>query len=103
MYCWPTLLPVHQAYVNLAYKARAYDTAQRQRYQLLRQAHRQGRRELTVPLLFAHEYQYPTTIFLHELETSAQDITNAGMAAYFGLDSVRLQRLPLRTLRHFEQ
>lgn len=94
--------PVQQAYIDLAFKARQYDAAQQQRYAQLKLARQQGRREPTVAPLFANEYQYPATIFLHELELSPKDIANEGMAHYFGLDSVRLQALPLRTRRHFE-
>ena len=95
--------PVHQAYIDVAFKARAYNATQHRRYQLLRQAQQQGQAETTVPPLFTNEYQYPATIFLHDLEPEPEDIANAGMASYFGLDSVRVQALPLRTKRHFEQ
>ncbi|RYU76068.1 DUF6056 family protein [Hymenobacter persicinus] len=94
---------VHRAYVDLAFKAPGYNLAQHRRYQLLERAQQRRERQVVVPPLLAQEYQYPATIFLHELELSPRDIANSGLADYFGLDSVRVSALPQRVQRHFEQ
>ncbi|SDY70485.1 hypothetical protein SAMN04488069_1128 [Hymenobacter psychrophilus] len=94
---------VHSAYIDVAFKAQRYNRAQDQRYALLQQLQRMGRHDVEVQALLPHEYQYPGTIFLHELELFPNDIANEGMAAYFGLDSVRIKSLPARIRRHMRE
>ncbi|WP_143069818.1 DUF6056 family protein [Hymenobacter actinosclerus] len=91
---------VHVAYVDLAFKAPQYHKAQLQRYALLGRLRQAGQLSASVPALLPNEYQYPATLFLHELEPFPQDIANEGVAAYFGLDSVRIKAPPARSRRH---
>lgn len=94
---------VHGAYVDLIFKARDYSVAQYQRYSLLQQLQQAGQHDVEVPALLPHEYQYPNTIFLHELEVSPHDIANGGVASYFGLDSVRVKAVSDHIRRHVRE
>jgi len=91
---------VNRAYVDLTFRARAYNQASAMRYAMLEQAQQAGHRTMTLPPLVEREYQYPQTIFLHDLDLRASNIENVGMASYFHLDSVYLTKPAVPTVRH---
>ena len=91
---------VNRAYIDYAFRARAYDHAYQARYTAMQHAQQVGKKSIGLPPLVEWEYQYPLTIFLHDLSPNAKNIANVGFASYFRLDSVYLTHVAVPTVRH---
>jgi hypothetical protein len=90
---------VYQAYIDLFFKANAYSKASNSRYQVLVAAHEGKLKRIDLPPLVEHEYNYPKTIYIHDIEKNPKDIGNAGLSSLFSVDSVYIKYKadPIRT------
>ena len=93
---------VNRAYVDLAFRAPAYSRAYQARYAAIQSARQAGQPTVALPPLVERAYQYPMTIFLHDLEPRATNIANLNLAAYFRIDSISLTHPPVPTARHMQ-
>ena len=94
---------VNRAYIDLAFRAREYDRANQARYMVLQEARKSGQKIVSLPPLMEQEYQYPLTIFMHDLDLQPKNIANTGLSNYFHLDSVYLNHLPVPIVRHLRE
>jgi hypothetical protein len=83
---------VNKAYLDLGIRARGYDASLKERYALIE---RSKGSDVVVSPIMERQYKYPKTIFSSEI-TTKPDASKVGMAAYFGIKSIRLSKDPER-------
>lgn len=94
---------VSRAFIDIAFKSKEYNSSQLLRYSSIKEGIRRGDKQLVVEPLLSNDYQYPQTIFLHELDVNPNNIANTGMAKYFGLDSIKLRHLTNNAPLHLHE